>query len=71
MFDDIIMPGRYGVGTEGFVPTEERYKDVMRRIVELDDGGYSVDLSDESVKRTMSLCGASTIDDIRRQLRGW
>ena len=68
---DIILPGDHGIGTIGFVPTAANYDRAADHLVRLHDGNCHVDTSSYEVRRVLDYFGASNMDDLRVQRRGW
>ena len=68
---DIIIPGRHGIGTEGFTPTASGYDRAADQLVSLHDENRSVDTSDYEVRRVMDYFGATSLDELRTKRRGW
>ena len=71
LFDDLIIPGKHGVGKRGFTATTEGYRDAADSLVQLHDEGSYVDIHDYNVRRVMNLYGASSIEELKIKLRGW
>ena len=68
---NIIIPGAHGIGTKGFIPTSDGYREAADSLVQLYNEGRSIDTSDYEVRRVMDYYNASSLDDLRTKRRGW
>ena len=68
---DIIIPGAHGIGSKGFTPTTDGYRNAADSLVQLHNEGRSVDTSNYDVRRVLDYYGASSLEELCIKRRGW
>jgi hypothetical protein len=68
---NIIIPGKDGIGTAGFVPTSNGYESAADALVRLYDDNRYVNTNDYDVRRVMDYYGVSSLRELKIKRRGW
>lgn len=68
---NIIIPGKDGIGTVGFVPTSSGYESAADALVRLYDDNRYVNTNDYDVRRVMEYYNVSSLRELKTKRRGW